>query len=99
MSISVPILGEVPALPILIIILIVTSAISFSIGWNLAVWKWRERSAELAAQYENMAAKWQEIATAMERDPMRAGLNTGQDFILREIQAFINKHTERLDKQ
>jgi hypothetical protein len=98
-SLTLPVLGEVPTLLILIITLVITSTIAFCIGWNLGVWRWRERSALLAAQYDDMAKKWQEMADAMERDPMRAGLNTGQDFILREIQGFINQHNERLGNQ
>lgn len=98
-STPLPLLGDTPTLLVLLVILVVACLISFVIGWNLAVWRWRERSAILAAQYDDMAKKWQEMADAMERDPMRAGLNTGQDFILREIQGFINQHNERLGKQ
>ena len=75
----------------------VVGIVCFIIAWNMSVSHWRHRNHELAAEYEVLAEKWRQMAEAMEKDPVRMGLNHGQEFILREIEAFCRKHRERLE--
>ena len=77
-------------------LLSIIAVIAFIIGWNMAVAKWRKRQLALAVQYDQMAAKWKVIADAMDQDPMKAGLDTGQRFILDEFDKLIIEHRKRL---
>lgn len=80
-----------------IAITVIAATVTFIVAWNLSVSHWRHRNHELATQYEELAEKWRALAEAMDKDPVRMGLNTGQEFILREIEAFCRKHRERLE--
>lgn len=80
-----------------VLLLIVTAILAFVVGWNWSVSHWRHRNRELADQYQEMAERWRVLAEAMDKDPVRMGLNTGQEFMIREMEALLRKHRERLE--
>lgn len=87
-----------PVLAITVAVAVIAIITAFKLGWDISVRRWKDRNLQLAEQYDDMAAKWATLAEAMERDPVRMGLNTGQDYIIRELESFCIQHRERLEK-
>ena len=67
-------------------ILGIAATLFFVIGWNLSVYKFRRDQRIMAANYEKLADRYEELAVLMSQEPTRAGIDVGKDFVIYEVE-------------